>query len=85
MLSVAIPVHMHLTTNAVVTDYIPKGYRPPVRAAVLAASAVTYLGIMKINLGGPGLTETVKLLWRKQAPAAAQPPAAPATSAGGKK
>jgi succinate dehydrogenase (ubiquinone) membrane anchor subunit len=36
-----------------------------VRAAVLGASAVAYLGIMKVNLSGPGLTETVKALWRK--------------------
>ncbi len=38
---------------------------------VLGMSVVTYLGIMKMNLAGPGLTETVKGLWRKPAPAAA--------------
>lgn len=43
----------------------------PVRAAILGASLVTYLGIMKVNLAGPGLTETVKTLWRKPQPAAA--------------
>jgi succinate dehydrogenase (ubiquinone) membrane anchor subunit len=37
---------------------------------VLAGSVVAYLGIMKVNLSGPGLTETVKALWRKPAPAA---------------
>lgn len=26
-LSVAIPVHMHITTNALVTDYVPTKYR----------------------------------------------------------
>jgi hypothetical protein len=43
----------------------------PVRAAVLATSVVAYLGIMKVNLTGPGLTETVKTLWRKPAKAQA--------------
>lgn len=42
------------------------------RAAVLGASLVAYLGIMKVNLSGPGLTETVKTLWRKPSPAAAE-------------
>eukprot|EP00879_Flechtneria_rotunda_P002100 GHRR01002280.1.p1 GENE.GHRR01002280.1~~GHRR01002280.1.p1 ORF type:complete len:113 (+),score=27.25 GHRR01002280.1:173-511(+) len=65
-LSVAIPVHMHITTNALVTDYVATRFRGPVRAAILGASVITYLGIMKVNLAGPGLTETVKTLWRKQ-------------------
>lgn len=68
-LSVAIPVHMHITTNALVTDYVATKFRGPVRAAILGASIVTYLGIMKVNLAGPGLTETVKTLWRKPATA----------------
>jgi succinate dehydrogenase (ubiquinone) membrane anchor subunit len=41
-----------------------------VRAAVLGASVVAYMGIMKVNLTGPGLTETVKALWRRPAPPA---------------
>jgi succinate dehydrogenase (ubiquinone) membrane anchor subunit len=41
----------------------------PVRAAILGASVISYLGIMKVNLAGPGLTETVKTLWRKPTPA----------------
>ncbi len=28
-------------------------------------TAVTYMGIMKVNLAGPGLTQTVKSLWQK--------------------
>lgn len=68
-LAVAIPVHMHITTNALVTDYVATKFRGPVRVAILGASLVTYLGIMKVNLAGPGLTETVKTLWRKPATA----------------
>ncbi|KAI8464862.1 MAG: hypothetical protein J3K34DRAFT_438990 [Monoraphidium minutum] len=66
-LAVALPVHMHISTNACVTDYVPTRFRAPVRVAVLGASVVAYLGIMKLNLSGPGLTETVKTLWRKPA------------------
>jgi succinate dehydrogenase (ubiquinone) membrane anchor subunit len=32
---------------------------------VLGAAVVTYMGLMKLNLAGPGLTQTVKSLWRK--------------------
>ena len=45
---------------------------------MLGASAVAYLGIMKVNLSGPGLTETVKTLWRKPQPAAVGAAAPPA-------
>lgn len=65
VLGLAIPLHMHISTNAVVTDYVPKNIRGPARVAVLGATLITYLGIMKVNLSGPGLTETVKGLWAK--------------------
>ncbi|GFR50863.1 hypothetical protein Agub_g13150 [Astrephomene gubernaculifera] len=64
--SLAIPVHSHIAMNAVVTDYLPKAAQGPARFGVLGMSVVTYLGIMKMNLSGPGLTETVKGLWRPQ-------------------
>ncbi|KXZ42626.1 hypothetical protein GPECTOR_129g556 [Gonium pectorale] len=69
--SLAIPVHSHICMNAVVTDYFPKVARGPARLGVLGMSVVTYLGIMKVNLSGPGLTETVRGLWRKPEKAAA--------------
>eukprot|EP00877_Chromochloris_zofingiensis_P003285 jgi/Chrzof1/12958/Cz07g14015.t1_SDH4[v5.2] len=65
ILGVAVPIHMHITTNACVTDYIPTKYRMPVRSVVLAASVITYLGMMKLNLSGPGVTQSVKALWKK--------------------
>ncbi len=37
----------------------------PARYATLASSAVIFLGLLKLNTIGPGLTETVKDLWRK--------------------
>jgi succinate dehydrogenase (ubiquinone) membrane anchor subunit len=35
----------------------------PVRGVVALMTGVTYLGIMKVNLAGPGLTQTIKSLW----------------------
>mmetsp|Transcript_40373 Transcript_40373/g.89655 ORF Transcript_40373/g.89655 Transcript_40373/m.89655 type:complete len:119 (+) Transcript_40373:47-403(+) len=67
VLAFAIPVHMHISTNACVTDYLPKAARGPARAAVLGCSLVTYLGLMKLNLAGPGITRTVTGLWSRPA------------------
>lgn len=86
-LGLAVPVHMHISTNALVTDYVATRFRPAARGVVLAGSLVAYLGIMKVNLGGPGLTRTVKALWgaetgvagkKEAAPVKAAPAAAPA-------
>lgn len=80
---------MQISTNALVTDYVPMRFRPPARGLVLAGSLVAYLGIMKVNLGGPGLTRTVKALWGADVGTgkaeAAVPAAAPAASAAAKK
>ncbi|KAG2493622.1 hypothetical protein HYH03_008139 [Edaphochlamys debaryana] len=65
--SFAIPIHSHICMNACVTDYLPYAARGPARVGVLGMSVITYLGIMKVNLSGPGLTETVRGLWRKPA------------------
>jgi len=32
-------------------------------------TGVTVLGLLKLNIGGPGLTESVKGMWRKPAEA----------------
>ncbi|PNH06067.1 hypothetical protein TSOC_007601, partial [Tetrabaena socialis] len=61
----AIPIHSHICMNAVVTDYLPKAARGPARVGVLGMSLLTYVGIQKMNMAGPGVTETVKGLWRK--------------------
>lgn len=37
----------------------------PSRYALLGASSVTFLGLLKLNLFGPGITETVRMLWRR--------------------
>ena len=34
------------------------------RFAALASTGIALVGLMKLNLQGPGITETVKQLWR---------------------
>ena len=59
------PIHSHIALNYVVADYVPKSTRPLARGLLLAASIITAAGLLKLNLQGAGLTETVKSLWRK--------------------
>eukprot|EP00955_Chlamydomonas_euryale_P107786 365800-Chlamydomonas_euryale.AAC.39 len=120
----AIPTHMHITMNTIISDYLPKVARGedsmgrtsceagwavthpcmqpnarqgcrvamsmlsffsmhalqvacmlharPARVGLLGASAITYLGLMKLNLAGPGITDSIRGLWRRSEPAAAK-------------
>lgn len=43
-------------------------YAVPVRYGLLGASGITALGLLKLNLFGPGLTDTVRSLWRHEKP-----------------
>mmetsp|Transcript_58925 Transcript_58925/g.120619 ORF Transcript_58925/g.120619 Transcript_58925/m.120619 type:complete len:152 (+) Transcript_58925:71-526(+) len=73
VLGVLFPFHSHVALNYVISDYVPKASRGPARALLLAATLVAAAGILKLNVQGPGLTETVKSMWR--APSAAAPAA----------
>lgn len=63
-LGVAFPLHSHVAINYVITDYVPKAARSVARAGLLGATIVAIAGILKLNIEGPGLTETLKRLWR---------------------
>ncbi len=65
LLGLFFPFHSHVAMNYVVTDYVPKGSRGAARALVLATTVIAAAGILKLNLEGPGFTETIKSLWRK--------------------
>ena len=56
--------------NYVITDYASKllgnGARGPARMGMLAFTGVSVAGLTKLNLTGPGITETMKAMWRKQ-------------------
>lgn len=63
-LNVAVPIHSHIAMNYVVTDYIPKSIRGAARWGVLGSTAVIAAGMLKLNVAGPGVTATVKALWK---------------------
>lgn len=63
-LGVVFPVHGHIGMNYIISDYVPKAMRGGARMALLAATGLTVLGLFKLNVSGPGVTETVKALWR---------------------
>lgn len=63
-MGVAFPIHGHVGMNGVITDYVPKSFRPLARYGLLASTLLSLLGLLKLNLLGPGLTETYLSLWR---------------------
>merc|ERR1712205_8268 len=74
-LGVGIPVHFQISGHMLITDYAPlilgnglgkaMWVQNVLRAAMTATTVVTAVGLTKLNLEGPGLTETIKSLWRK--------------------
>ena len=70
-LGILFPVHAHIGMNLVITDYAKKlfgkGAVQPCRVGMLVLTGTTGLGLLKLNLSGPGLTETIKSLWRPKA------------------
>lgn len=72
-LGVAFPVHAHIGMNCVISDYAKKFFGSaavgPARVGMLGVTTITTLGLLRLNLQGPGLIETIKGLWRKPKPA----------------
>lgn len=60
----AFPVHAHVGMNGVITDYVPKPFRAVARYGLLGSTGLALLGLLKLNLMGPGITEAYKSLWR---------------------
>mmetsp|Transcript_28082 Transcript_28082/g.51848 ORF Transcript_28082/g.51848 Transcript_28082/m.51848 type:complete len:121 (-) Transcript_28082:195-557(-) len=65
VLGIAIPIHSHIALNACVTDYVPKAAKGAVRGGVLGVSALTFIGLLHLNLFGDGITQSVKGIWNK--------------------
>jgi len=73
LLGVIIPLHSHIGGNDVVTDYAKKitkakAFESTLRWSVLGTSVVMFFGLLKLNLEGHGITETIKRLWRPKDP-----------------
>ena len=71
MLGIALPMHGHIGMNLVGTDYVAKFFGKaavfPFRAGMAGFTGLTMLGLLKLNLQGPGITESVKSFWRPKA------------------
>jgi succinate dehydrogenase (ubiquinone) membrane anchor subunit len=55
-----------LLASTVVSDYVPKLLQVPVRVGVLGMSSVMFLGLLKLNMTGPGVIGAVKHLWKRE-------------------
>ncbi|RLN96357.1 hypothetical protein BBJ28_00007920 [Nothophytophthora sp. Chile5] len=64
-LGAILPIHAHIGMNNVISDYVPKRMRTLARVSWLGVTAVMFLGLLRVNIEGPGLTECVKTVWRE--------------------
>ena len=65
ILGFLIPYHSHVAINAIISDYVPAALKSVSRSGALGLALATTLGLLKLNLTGPGLTDVVKNLWRR--------------------
>jgi len=63
-LGAVLPVHMHIGLTNVILDYVPKQFQGSAVLALYVLTTLTVLGLLKINLCGAGISESVKSLWR---------------------
>lgn len=64
-LGLLIPMHTHIGMNAVISDYVPPSIRSGVRTGWLGVSVLMFAGLLRLNLTGDGVTETMKSVWRR--------------------
>ena len=62
-LSVLYPAHSHIALNYVISDYVPKAFRTLARVSLVGVTLATITGLVKLNVEGAGMTQTVKNLW----------------------
>jgi len=63
-LNVFIPFHAHLGMLQVIGDYVPRKYQNLAILLLWIATGAAALGLLKVNLCGAGIAESVKSLWR---------------------
>ena len=66
VLALGIPLHAHIGMNWVISDYVPPATRGLARGALAGLTLVTVAGLLKLNYDGPGITESIKGLWREE-------------------
>ena len=53
-----------LTLPQVISDYVPVAGRTVARAGLLGLSVASVAGLLKLNHEGPGVTATLRKLWK---------------------
>ncbi len=69
-MSALIPLHSYYGMSNVVHDYIPAGARGGAMLLVLVLCVLMLLGMLRLTVDGPGVTEAIKRLWRDPAKSA---------------
>ncbi len=64
-LNALIPYHSHVAINYVISDYCPRPARLLLRTGWVGVTAVSFFGLLKLNLFGPGIVKTLKAAWGK--------------------
>ena len=65
-LGILFPIHSHIAINIIITDYVPIALQAVSKMGLLGVTTITTLGLLKLTFFGPGLTETIKGLWRAE-------------------
>lgn len=65
-LAVGLPAHMYLGLRSILIDYVPDAaFKRIAIAAAGGVSALTVIALLKLNITDVGITDGVKLLWKK--------------------
>ena len=64
-LAALVPFHGHVGMNYVISDYVPKAYSTIARSSMVGVTLITFMGLMKLNTKGAGVTESIKSMWRE--------------------
>ena len=59
------PFHSYVAFNYIISDYLPKTLRSTARVSLLGITVIATAGLLRLNIQGVGLTETLKSLWYK--------------------
>jgi len=64
-LAAIIPFHTYYGMSQVITDYMPRSTQTLWLAILAVIALLMLIGFLNLSLRGPGLTESVKSLWRE--------------------
>eukprot|EP00164_Ancoracysta_twista_P003033 GFYU01004048.1.p1 GENE.GFYU01004048.1~~GFYU01004048.1.p1 ORF type:complete len:114 (-),score=41.58 GFYU01004048.1:328-669(-) len=62
---IVLPLHAHVGVNGVITDYVPRAAQSLARVGLAGWTGITILGLLKLNLAGPGISGAFGALWKE--------------------